>query len=65
VSAAVPDQDGGSPQPPGAPPQRTPLVLVLCAWTVVVIPLSWGLYQSLVKSRPLFTGTAAPAASVR
>ncbi len=42
-------------------PGKTPLVLVICAWVVVAIPLGWGLYQSVVKSRPLFTGTAAPA----
>jgi hypothetical protein len=52
VTAAVPDP----------PPRRTPLVLVLCAWAIVAIPLSWGLYQSVMKSRPLFMGAAAPAA---
>ncbi len=47
------------------PPRRTSLVVVLCAWVVVAIPLGWGLYQSVVKSRPLFTGPrgAASAAS--
>ena len=24
-------------------------------WIVVVIPLAWGVYQSLMKSLPLFT----------
>ena len=39
------------------------MALVLCAWVVVAIPLGWGLYQSVVKSMPLFTGTeAAPLA---
>ena len=42
---------------------RTPLVLVVCAWIVVAIPLGWGLYQSVVKSRPLLTGEAAPTAA--
>ena len=49
--------------PSGPPPAPTPLALVLCAWVVVAIPLGWGLYQSVVKSRPLFTGAAAPGAA--
>ena len=46
-----------------SPPARTPLALVICAWVVVAVPLGWGLYQSVVKSRPLFTSepAAAPA----
>jgi hypothetical protein len=44
-------------------PHRTPLLLILCAWVAVAVPLGWGLYQSVVKSRPLFA-PAAPAASV-
>jgi hypothetical protein len=41
--------------------KKTPLVLILAAWVVVAAPLGWGLYTSVVKSRPLFTGEAAPA----
>jgi hypothetical protein len=38
------------------------LLLVTCA--VVTLPLGWGLYQSVMKSRSLFTApTAAPVAS--
>ncbi len=40
-------------------PRPTPLPLVLLAWAVVAVPLGWGLAQSLVKSRPLFTGSTA------
>jgi hypothetical protein len=47
--------------PPAA--SKTPLFVVICAWIVVAIPLGWGLYQSVVKSRPLFTGDTAPAAA--
>lgn len=34
--------------------KKTPLALVLLAWTVVLVPLGWGVYQSVVKSLPLF-----------
>lgn len=37
---------------------RTSLAVVFLAWTLVAIPLGWGLYQSIVKSRPLFTAAA-------
>lgn len=37
----------------------SPLTIAL-AWIVVAIPLGWGVYQSVVKSLPLFR-TAAPA----
>jgi hypothetical protein len=40
-------------------PRRTPIAIVLVAWTVVAIPLGWGLYQSVMKSRPLFSAPAA------
>jgi hypothetical protein len=38
---------------------------IAAAWLIVVIPLGWGVYQSVVKSLPLFQGSAAvkPAAS--
>ncbi len=43
-----------------APARRTPLALVLLAWLVVAVPLGWGLYQSVMKSKPLFgVGAAA------
>ena len=39
--------------------QKSPPWLVALAWLIVAIPLGWGLYQSLMKSKPLF---AAPVA---
>lgn len=37
----------------------SPLAIAL-AWLVVALPLGWGVYQSVVKSLPLFrTETAA------
>ena len=45
---------------PARAPRATSLAIVILAWTVVALPLGWGLYQSVVKSRPLF---AAPAAT--
>ena len=43
----------------------SPLSIAL-AWTLVTLPLAWGVYQSVVKSLPLFHFSAAanpPAAS--
>jgi hypothetical protein len=40
--------------------RQTPLVVVLCAWVVVAIPLGWGLYESVMKARPLFTTEETP-----
>jgi hypothetical protein len=45
-------------------PAKTPPILVLAAWVIVALPLSWGLYQSVIKSKPLFSNAAAPAAPV-
>ena len=39
--------------------RKTPLALVLLAWFVVALPLGWGLYQSIMKSRPLFSAVTA------
>jgi hypothetical protein len=33
-------------------------VTLLIAWTWIVVPLGWGVYQSVKKSQPLF-GTSA------
>jgi hypothetical protein len=35
-------------------PNKTPLWRIAAAWVVVAIPLAWGVYQSVVKSLPLF-----------
>ena len=41
-------------------PRKSPAWLVALAWIVVALPLSWGLYQSVMKSKPLFAAPAAP-----
>jgi len=37
-------------------PERRPSPLgpIFLSWTLVLVPLAWGVYQSLVKSLPLF-----------
>ena len=42
----------------GQPENRTPFVLIALAWAVALLPLSWGVCQSVVKSLPLFRATA-------
>lgn len=37
-----------------SPESKTSTLLVALAWMVVTIPMGWGVYQSVVKSRPLF-----------
>ncbi len=37
-------------------------VAIAFAWIIVLIPLSWGVYQSVIKSVPLFEPTTAPTA---
>jgi hypothetical protein len=41
---------------------KTSTLFVALAWIVVTIPMGWGVYQSLVKSLPLF-GVSAPPTS--
>ncbi len=36
-------------------------IRLLIAWIWVALPLGWGVYQSVNKSRPLFQGAAQPA----
>jgi hypothetical protein len=36
------------------PPKLTSPLAVAIAWLVVALPLGWGVYQSVVKSLPLF-----------
>ena len=38
---------------------RTSRWSILAAWLIVSLPLSWGVYQSMVKSLPLFQSTRA------
>ena len=37
----------------------SPLWIAVC-WMIVLIPLGWGVYQSVVKSLPLLQISAAP-----
>jgi hypothetical protein len=45
-----------------SPVRKTSPVSIALAWTLVTIPLAWGVYQSVVKSLPLFhvSGAASP-----
>jgi len=36
-------------------------IILIFAWAWVVLPLGWGVYQSVQKSLPLFSGQAEPA----
>jgi hypothetical protein len=38
--------------------KTSPLRLVIY-WMIVLIPLGWGVYQSIIKSLPLFSASAA------
>jgi hypothetical protein len=44
---------------------KSPAWLVILAWLFVSLPLSWGLYQSILKSKPLFLGPPAAAAPAK
>lgn len=41
---------------------RTSPALVALAWILVVVPLGWGIYRSVLNSLPLFEGHSAPHA---
>jgi hypothetical protein len=41
--------------------KKTPLLALIVAWTIVTIPLCWGVGQSVIKSLPLFQAPGAPA----
>jgi hypothetical protein len=46
---------------PASMSRKTSPAVVLLAWALVAMPLGWGLYQSVMKSLPLFaTPAAAP-----
>ena len=40
--------------------QSSPLLIAI-SWTIVLIPLGWGVVQSVVKSLPLFQTSYGPA----
>jgi hypothetical protein len=43
---------------------KTSPFLIFIAWLVVSIPLAWGLYRSVLNSRPLFLSAAHAAPAV-
>jgi hypothetical protein len=49
-SEAGPDADAG----PGAAPHRRPTLRIALAWTVVGVPLLYGIGQTVVKASQLF-----------
>ncbi|SFK38782.1 MFS transporter small subunit [Geodermatophilus ruber] len=42
--------------PPQQQPTHTPVALIAFAWTLVGIPLVYGLYNTVKAALPLFTG---------
>jgi hypothetical protein len=40
--------------------KKSSLLVIAVSWIVVLIPLGWGVVQSVVKSLPLFSVSAAP-----
>ncbi|MHC5538049.1 MFS transporter small subunit [Singulisphaera rosea] len=38
---------------------KTPTGRLALAWIIVLVPLGWGVYQSLLKSLPLLRGTTS------
>jgi hypothetical protein len=42
------------------PGEKSTPVLVAISWLIVLIPLGWGVVQSVVRSLPLFGMAAAP-----
>jgi hypothetical protein len=43
--------------------KTTPPLVLAAAWIVVATPLAWGVYQTAVKSIPLFQVSAAAEAA--
>lgn len=59
--AAAPDAPPGvvadpasDPASDPAPVRRTPVLRLVLAWTLVGVPLAWGVYQVFLKSLDLF-----------
>jgi hypothetical protein len=40
--------------------KKSSLLMFAVSWIVVLIPLGWGVVQSVVKSLPLLSASAAP-----
>jgi hypothetical protein len=45
--------------------RKTQFLTVALAWTIVAIPLAWGVFQSVVKSLPLFQPSVSSGPSQR
>ena len=41
------------------PAKKTSTLVIVVSWVIVLIPLGWGIVQSVVKSLPLFQMSAA------
>ncbi len=41
------------------PAKKSSVLLIIISWIIVLIPLGWGVVQSVVKSLPLFQISAA------
>jgi hypothetical protein len=52
MSTAVSSSDGHRP----TTPTRTPAGLIAFAWTLVGVPLAYGLFQTVKTAAKLFTG---------
>ncbi|MDZ7755753.1 MFS transporter small subunit [Rhodohalobacter sp.] len=37
--------------------EKTPVIRIVLAWLFVSIPLMWGIYEVVLRSLPLFTGS--------
>jgi hypothetical protein len=46
-----------------SPDKNSSLLSLAIAWIVVAIPLGWGVYQTVVKSLPLFRMSSGAGAS--
>ena len=41
------------------PQKKSSTLMIVVSWIIVLIPLGWGVVQSVVKSLPLFQMSAA------
>lgn len=44
-------------------PKKSSAAMILFAWLLVGVPLSWGVYNTLLNSMKLFNAPVAPAAA--
>jgi hypothetical protein len=42
-----------------SPESKTSTLRIVIYWMIVLIPLGWGVYESIIKSLPLFSAAAA------